>query len=228
MKTSQLKEAIRNIVKSKLNKIKENNDGFSSAKYGEDSSSNYDLSDTFGIGSVSNKSGSLTATLYKNGQVKVALYDPGSGGMPIRTLIGSPKAVNINDLTFEYIKDYINGLNIGRFPDEDIQNLMDRVNTTLRPKITEGKETSDYVKAMDIWKRVKQHPTMSDEERETYKQKLLQAAKNAGIELDLNEGPDGLWKNIRDKRERGEKPARKGSEAYKTAVQAGKRINSEK
>jgi hypothetical protein len=186
MKTSQLKEAIRTIVKSKLNKIKENNDGFSSAKYGEDSSSNYDLSDTFGIGSVSNKSGSLTATLYKDGQVKVALYNPGSGGMPIRTLIGSPKAVNIDDLTFEYIKDYINGLNIGRFPDEDIQNLMDRVNTTLRPKITEGEETSDYIKAMDIWKRVKDHPTMSREERETYKQKLLQAAKNAGIELDLN------------------------------------------
>jgi hypothetical protein len=68
---------------------------------------------------------------------------------------------------------------------------------------------------------------MSREEREVYKQKLLQAAKNAGIELDLNEGPDGLWKNIRDKRERGEKPARKGSEAYKTAVQAGKRINRE-
>jgi len=45
---------------------------------------------------------------------------------------------------------------------------------------------SEYIKAMDIWKRVKLHPTMSREERETYKQKLLQAAKNAGIELDLN------------------------------------------
>ena len=52
-----------------------------------------------------------------------------------------------------------------------IQNLIDRVNTTLRPKITEGKETSDYVKAMDIWKRVKQHPTMGNEEKETYKQR---------------------------------------------------------
>jgi hypothetical protein len=39
---------------------------------------------------------------------------------------------------------------------------------------------------MDIWKRVKQHPTMGNEEKETYKQKLLQAAKKAGIELDLN------------------------------------------
>lgn len=35
----------------------------------------------------------------------------------------------------------------------------------------------------------------------------------------------GLWKNIHDKRERGEKPARKGSKAYKSAVAAGKKIN---
>ena len=36
---------------------------------------------------------------------------------------------------------------------------------------------------------------------------------------------DGLWKNIRDKRKRGEKPSRKGSKAYKAAVKAGKEIN---
>lgn len=35
----------------------------------------------------------------------------------------------------------------------------------------------------------------------------------------------GLWHNIRAKRERGEKPARKGSEAYKKAVKAAKEIN---
>jgi hypothetical protein len=38
----------------------------------------------------------------------------------------------------------------------------------------------------------------------------------------------GLWDNIRAQRERGEKPARKGSKEYKAAVAAGKRINKEK
>ena len=35
----------------------------------------------------------------------------------------------------------------------------------------------------------------------------------------------GLWANIHAKRERGEKPSRKGSKAYKSAVAAGKKIN---
>ena len=35
----------------------------------------------------------------------------------------------------------------------------------------------------------------------------------------------GLWANIHAKRERGEKPARKGSKAYDAAVKAGKAIN---
>ena len=38
----------------------------------------------------------------------------------------------------------------------------------------------------------------------------------------------GLWDNIRAQKERGEKPARKGSKEYKAAVAAGKRINKEK
>ena len=42
----------------------------------------------------------------------------------------------------------------------------------------------------------------------------------------LKERP-GLWANIRAKRERGEKPSRKGSKAYKTAVKAGKEINKD-
>ena len=36
----------------------------------------------------------------------------------------------------------------------------------------------------------------------------------------------GLWANIRAKRAKGEKPARKGSEAYKKAVAAAKKINA--
>lgn len=43
----------------------------------------------------------------------------------------------------------------------------------------------------------------------------------------INEESPGLWANIRAKKARGEAPARKGSEAYKKAVAAGKRINQE-
>ena len=43
----------------------------------------------------------------------------------------------------------------------------------------------------------------------------------------MNEEQKGLWANIRAKRARGEKPARKGSEAYKSAVAAAKKINAQ-
>lgn len=43
----------------------------------------------------------------------------------------------------------------------------------------------------------------------------------------MNEESKGLWHNIRAKRARGEKPARKGSEAYNKAVAAAKKINAD-
>ena len=42
----------------------------------------------------------------------------------------------------------------------------------------------------------------------------------------MNEESKGLWHNIRAKRARGEKPARKGSDAYNKAVDAAKKINA--
>lgn len=68
-------------------------------------------------------------------------------------------------------------------------------------KVNEGEDNSDYIKAMDIWKRVKNHATMSSEEKEQYKQKLLQAAKKAGIELDLDESifSPNFFTNVRPK-----------------------------
>lgn len=42
----------------------------------------------------------------------------------------------------------------------------------------------------------------------------------------MKEQSKGLWHNIRAKRARGEKPARKGSKAYKDAVKAAEKINS--
>jgi hypothetical protein len=45
--------------------------------------------------------------------------------------------------------------------------------------------------------------------------------------MGLSEESKGLWANIRAKRARGEKPARKGSEAHKKAVAAAKKINAQ-
>jgi hypothetical protein len=47
------------------------------------------------------------------------------------------------------------------------------------------------------------------------------------VEESVNEENPGLWANIRAKRERGEAPAPKNSQAYKDAVAAGKEINKE-
>lgn len=44
---------------------------------------------------------------------------------------------------------------------------------------------------------------------------------------DWLEEKNGLWANIRAKRARGEKPAKKGSKAYKKAVSAAKEINED-
>lgn len=46
------------------------------------------------------------------------------------------------------------------------------------------------------------------------------------VRADVEEAEKGLWANIRAKKARGEKPARKGSEAYKKAVAAAKKINA--
>lgn len=45
--------------------------------------------------------------------------------------------------------------------------------------------------------------------------------------MSISEESKGLWANIRAKRARGEKPARKGSEAHKQAVAAAKKINAQ-
>lgn len=46
--------------------------------------------------------------------------------------------------------------------------------------------------------------------------------------MSISEESKGLWANIRAKRARGERPARKGSKAHKQTVAAGKRINAMK
>jgi hypothetical protein len=46
------------------------------------------------------------------------------------------------------------------------------------------------------------------------------------LRADVDEASKGLWANIRAKQARGEKPAKKGSEAYNKAVSAAKKINA--
>lgn len=66
-----------------------------------------------------------------------------------------------------------------------------------------------------------EHEITDEDEINIYKKFGLRA-----IEESVNEG-DGLWANIHAKRKRGERPARKGSKAYKAAKKAGDKINKE-
>ena len=52
------------------------------------------------------------------------------------------------------------------------------------------------------------------------------ADEHQQMHADVEEEKNGLWANIRAKRARGEKSSPKGSEAYKKAVAAGKKINA--
>lgn len=64
---------------------------------------------------------------------------------------------------------------------------------------------------------------LSDDEIRGYK-----IDPNLVAKVSMEEEKPGLWANIRAKQERGEKPARKGSKAYKIAKKAGDEINKEK
>jgi hypothetical protein len=109
MKKSQLKEAIRAIVKTKLNEINR-------------------------LGSVSNLDGTLSATLYNNGLIDLTIYIPGYGNNP-RQLVSSPAAVDSLDFNYEYIKNQIEKTGIESISDEAIQDLLNKVKNTLIPKI---------------------------------------------------------------------------------------------
>lgn len=56
--------------------------------------------------------------------------------------------------------------------------------------------------------------------------KLTEIMKELGLSnLEEKKEKPNLWSNIRAQRARGEKPARKGSKAFKQAVKAAKKIN---
>jgi hypothetical protein len=65
-------------------------------------------------------------------------------------------------------------------------------------------------------KRLKEMHTMDDDGHDEFHQ----------VRADVEESLKGLWASIKAKRERGEKPAKKGSEVYNKAAQAAKKINA--
>ena len=108
-------------------------------------------------------------------------------------------------------------------------------------KVTEGKKafkvnpgigSSKY--SISSHDGVKKHKDGSDfYDIQIFKNKVdlekgIKDYKSKGfVEESINEENPGLWANIRAKRERGEAPAPKNSQAYKDAVEAGKKINKE-
>jgi hypothetical protein len=100
-------------------------------------------------------------------------------------------AYNLTDQSKKELTDFVNNIPSQLRALEvkkDESPLRERLKDMIRKELmgdNKNESNAEYIKAMDMWKRVKQHPTMSDEEKETYKQNLLQLAKKAGIELDI-------------------------------------------
>ena len=72
----------------------------------------------------------------------------------------------------------------------------------------------------EVLKEIKKVDSVLAAEYKTTPQKITEVRKKKKLQ--------GLWANIRAKRERGEAPAKKGSKAYKKAVKAAKEINKNK
>jgi hypothetical protein len=185
MKTSQLKEAIRTIVKSKLNKINENSGASQSIMLDDLTVDN--------IKAIFPKFGEKYNQLYfpNPSDSLTSVYDERSLNQWVDSIndrYGNVEVVFYPEETVWFNKVKINDPKFNSDEERYTRSKENWLSGEREAGRTSGldENSSDYVKAMDIWKRVKLHPTMSNEERETYKQKLLQAAKKAGIELDLN------------------------------------------
>jgi len=102
---------------------------------------------------------------------------------------------------------------IGDTPEEDAKEneAEDEAAETTEESLELGEITKDVLKA-------RQKALDAEEDALKDKQKAL---KDEPIT------EDGLWANIHAKRKRGEKPAPKGSKAYKAAKKAGDKINNE-
>ena len=186
MKISQLKEAIRNIVKSKLNKINENNGASQSIMLDDLTIDN--------IKAIFPKFGEKYNQLHfpNPSDALTSVYDERSLNQwrdGINDRYGNVEVVFYPEETMWFNKVKINNDKFKLDKELSIKAKSGFLDAEREAGRSSGldENSSDYVKAMDIWKRVKNHPTMSREEVETYKQKLLQAAKKAGIKLDLDE-----------------------------------------
>jgi hypothetical protein len=151
--------------------------------------------------------------------------------------------INIDEETIELYDEPVNSFNDFQrvYVDGADNNLEEAKNTSLDSKTIQ--QIKDDIKGFPKYQK-RGFESFKKEVRERYKitpKQLedilhgeLTESKEESLSLaekivnKIKEDRPGLWANIHAQRERGEKPARKGSKDYKSAVAAGKRINKEK
>jgi hypothetical protein len=151
--------------------------------------------------------------------------------------------INTDEETIELYDEPVNSFNDFQrvYIDGKENNLEEAKNTSLDSKTIQ--QIKDDIKGFPKYQK-RGFESFKKEVRERYKitpKQLedilhgeLTESKEESLSLaekivnKIKEDRPGLWANIHAQRERGEKPARKGSKDYKSAVAAGKRINKEK
>jgi hypothetical protein len=104
--------------------------------------------------------------------------------------------------------------------------LLEMGSMTIKPILDLYDENPEKVSSVLFpGKKTKAKPEIEAELGSMDYNEFSQFRDELGIEVEENAKRPGLWANIRAKRARGEKPAKKGSKAFKQAVTAAKDIN---
>jgi hypothetical protein len=104
--------------------------------------------------------------------------------------------------------------------------LLEMGSMTIKPILDLYDESPERVSnALFPGKKTKSKDEVENELRGLDYNEFSEFRDELGIEVEENAKRPGLWANIRAKRARGEKPAKKGSKAFKQAVTAAKDIN---
>ena len=109
----------------------------------------------------------------------------------------------------------------------DVDTRMDRIEVTGGDMY--GQDVFTFGEELAGQKIFDYEITTRDKEGQDYRVFIVKSSSIGRNAVNsTNEEKPGLWANIRAKQERGEKPARKGSKAYKIAKKAGDEINKDK
>jgi hypothetical protein len=104
--------------------------------------------------------------------------------------------------------------------------LLEMGSTTIKPILDLYDQNPDKVSnALFPGKKTKSKAEVENELKGFDYNEFSQFRDELGVEIEENSERPGLWANIRAKRARGVKPARKGTKAFKQAVTAAKDIN---